>query len=238
MDRIRRTAVAVAAAVIVAACSGSDSASTTEVNETTPATVSVPPTDPVETDRVVDTAATSVTTATTNSSLSTEPLSTNEPTATDPSTTLGSATTVVGETPETEVVAAIEFFEAQWETCLSELPACDQNAASERRQGGEVSNVQSNALRWNQNGYQASNVEALDYQVNDVQLNDPADAAVVVVCVVDPVALTEADGTVVDDNFYSSIVDWELQLVDGVWTSIARTTRGEAVVGEESNLCA
>lgn len=231
MYRIRNTVLAITAALVIAACSGSETSSTTDVTD--PA--SSVDTAPVATDEVDTTTAST----TTGPVVETTPDTTVESVEADPPTTVAETiTTAAADTPEAEVVAAIEFFEAQWETCLNELPSCDQVAATVRRQGEEVANVQSNALRWNQNDYRASNVEALDYQVDEVSIDSAAGTAVAVVCVIDPVALTEADGTVVDDNFYSSIVDWNLELVDDVWTSTARTTRGEAVVGEEGNLCA
>jgi hypothetical protein len=135
------------------------------------------------------------------------------------------------------VAETIGIIEQQWQECLRTLPNCDPLAASALRTGDDNAAVQGTALRWNRENYRTSNIEALSYRVDSVVLDVAAGTAAVVLCVTDPVILTEADGTVVDDKFYTSVQDWELELVDGVWKSSNRTIRGEAVVGEENDLC-
>lgn len=236
--RTRIMSLIAVATITAASCSGSDeTSSTTEDLSRRPGDADVVSSPASETTEPVP----NVSSTATEPDQSTVPVS-EAPDSTEETNTAApepevteSSTTESSE--EQAVVDAVEFFEDRWKVCLSTLPNCDQNAASEQRQGEEVTNVQSNAIRWNQNEYRASNIDALDYRVDEVQLDSDAGTAVAVVCVVDPVSLTEADGTVVDDLFYSSIVDWELEQVDGVWTSTRRTTRGEAVVGEENNLC-
>lgn len=217
----RRFVVVLAVLVLVGACSSSDAIERSETS------IAVPET----TERSSSTTpATSEHTA----SPSTSPATTENTQLTLPST----SEVPLANTPEEEVVQAVAFFEEQWKECLRNLPNCDQTVATDRRLDQEAFVASTTAGGWNQNDYRTSNIDALDYRVDAVVVGPAGDTATAVVCVTDPIVLTEADGTVIDGEFYSSIADWNLSLIDGVWWLEARTVRGETSTGEENNVCA
>ena len=226
MNRIRATALAITAALLIVACSGSETSSSADVTD--PAS-SVDPT-PVVTAEVETTVAPTTT----------EPISstTAEPVETDPTTTVEeTTTTAAGDTPEAEVLAAIEFFEQQWKTCLEALPTCDTLAVTERRGREDVGTIQGQAIRWNQNDYRVENANAYNYDVQTVSVD--GSEATAQVCVTDPLRLTESDGTVVDDNYFTYILDWTLtRRDDGEWWVESRIQNGEEFVGQENDICA
>jgi len=225
MNSPRSVAFAAIAVVLLASCSSDSGESTTEPVASSSTTAQASTTPPPAT-----TEAPSATSTTPSSTTTSPPATTDAPTDTSPSL-------FEPGTPEFEVDETISILEQQWKECLRTLPNCDPLAASALRTGDDNAAVQGTALRWNRETYRTSNIDALSYRVDQVVIDIAAGTASVVLCVTDPVILMEADGTVVDDKFYTSIQDWELELVDGVWKSSNRTIRGEAVVGEENDLC-
>jgi hypothetical protein len=226
MNSTRNVAVAAIAILLLASCSSDSGESTTapgaSTSTTAQATTTLPPA----------TTETPRTTSTTSSPTTTSPTATTDaPTETTPSL-------FEPGTPEFEIDQTIGLIEQQWQECLRTLPNCDQIAASERTTGDERTQIQGDALSWNSNGYETSNFDALDYRVDTVIIDPDGLVATAIGCVTDPVILTESDGTIVDDRFLSSITEWRLLFIDGVWTAESSSTQGEAGVGPEANLCA
>ena len=226
MNSPRIVAFAAIAVVLLASCSSESGESTTEPVASPPTTAQASTTPPPATTEAPST------TSTPPSSTATSP-----PATTDASTDTTPSLFEPG-TPEFEVAETIGILEQQWQECLRTLPNCDQIAASERTTGDERTQIQGDALSWNSNGYEASNFDALDYRVDTVTIDSDGLAATAIGCVTDPVVLTESDGTIVDDRFLSSITEWRMLLIDGVWNAESSSTQGEAGVGPEANLCA
>ena len=242
MNRIRTAGLIVALALAGAACSSSDggdadnSAASTESAPTS----SVDTTDAPEVTTGSSAATTTATTEEPTVDTTAAPPTTTEPAPTTPATDPPSTTATTApdpETPEDEIVQAVEFFEQQWKTCLSELPNCDTLAVADRRGREDVGTIQSQAIRWNQNDYRVENIDAYSYEVRSVTV--AGDEATAEVCVTDPLVLTEADGTVVDDGYFSYFLDWTLtRRDDGQWWVESRIQNGEEFVGEENDVCA
>lgn len=230
-----RIVAATLAVSLLAACSGSDDATET----TSPAEISTETTPPPTTeDPPIGTTASDTTDAPPTETPAPETTEAPPVETSAPETTEARPTTTSEDDVDDDVIAAIAFFEEQWKECLRTLPNCDTQAVVTRRVREEVSGTQANAIRWNQNDYRASNIDALEYRVDEVAVDVQAGTAVATVCVTDPVVLTEAGGTVVDDEYYTSIKTWDLTLIDDVWNSELRTNVGETAVGEENDLCA
>jgi hypothetical protein len=178
-------------------------------------------TDPVTTDPVATT---------------TEP----EVAATAPETTTtvesAPATSPAAETPEAEVADAIQFFNQQWQTCLEQLPNCDLDAVMARRGIADVGVVQGEAIRFNNNDYRAANIDAYVYHPSNIVVDGTS--ATADVCVTDPIVLTEADGTIVDDTYFSYVLVWTLSKPADVWIVESRESVSEYVTGAENDLCA
>ena len=225
MNSPRSVAFGAIAVLLLASCSSDSGESTTEPtsSSTTGEASTTPP--PATTE------APSTTSTTQSSTTTSPPATTDAPTDTTPSL-------FEPGTPEFEVDETIEILEQQWQECLRSLPNCDQIAASERTTGDERTQIQGDALSWNSNRYVASNFDALDYRVDTVTIDPDGLAATAIGCVIDPVVLTESDGTIVDDRFLSSITEWRLLFIDDVWMAESSSTQGEAGVGPEANLCA
>jgi hypothetical protein len=167
-----------------------------------------------------------------------DPAETSAPTSTDTVATDPPATdppVTDPTTPEGEVEQAVEFFEQQWKECLRALPNCDVEAAAERTRGDVNGDTLSTATAFNANDYRAQNIEDLDYRVDAVALSDDGVTAIATVCVTDPVAIVEADGTPVDARFVTSVQEFGLEVRDGEWNWVTRTIVGET---EEDNQCA
>ena len=223
MNSPRSVAFAAIAVVLLASCSSDSGESTTEpvASSSTTSEASTTAT-PIATDVPADTSTSSTT-------LSTSPITTEVPATTSPSL-------FEPGTAKFEVEAAVEFFEQQWKSCLNALPNCDLDLVVERLVGDEITTIEREAIRLNQNDYRVSNAEEIEYRVDDVQIRDTSADAVV--CVTDPGVLTAADGTIVDDTHFSFVLDWTLVLVDGVWNSQSRLIRGEATEGVDDDVCA
>lgn len=227
-------------AVLAGACSsGSDTTSGSGVpleefnEENDIETPTVPASDSVATNPVVTEPA---------------PTSSSAPnTEVAPDTAIDTTSTVEGapatnatnpSTPEELVIAAVQFFEDQWKTCLDTIPSCDLDAVVARRSGEERDAVTIAAAGYNNNGYTTQTTDGVTYQVTSIEVSEQT--AVAQVCVIDAAALFESDGTtVVDDRFLSSNQTWSLtQGEDGIWTLNDRSLSGELVEGEEANVCA
>jgi hypothetical protein len=225
--KLHRSVAALATAVVLAGgCSGSDDAdsadtsapTSTETVATDPPATDPPSTDPPPTDPPA-----------------TDPPATDPP-ATDPPATDPPVTDPT--TPEGEVEQAVEFFEQQWKECLRALPNCDVEAAAERTRGDVNGDTLSTATAFNANDYRAQNIEDLDYRVDAVALSDDGVTAIATVCVTDPVAIVEADGTPVDARFVTSVQEFGLEVRDGEWNWVTRTIVGDVGETEEDNQCA
>lgn len=234
----RRATLAIVAALFAASCSGSNEAASTtteDLSRRPGATGDV--SEPTSTE--------TTTTAEAATTTEPEPVATTEPAppATEAATTTAAepATTTVPSAAESDeeqgVVDAVAFFEEQWRSCVSAVPSCDVNTVGARRQVDEANLAVSEAVRFNNNDYRISNIDQLSYRVDDVTIADDATTAQATVCVTDPIVVTEADGTIVDDRFLSSTQQWDFALDDEMWTLAARTIVGDIAEGADANVC-
>ena len=224
----------VAIALAMSACSGSDDAADT--------TASSPTAQPSET-TVADSAPTSdpTTSAAPSTVAATEPTTSEVAPATNESATTAETTTApppsdAPSTPDEEVATAIEFFEQQWKECLRTLPDCDEVVVADRRLGDVNVETAITASLFNDSDYRAVRIEELDYRVDEVTVADDGATAQAVVCVTDPVEITQADGTPVDGMYLTSVQEFGLELQNDEWAWSTRTI-GDTFEGEENSVC-
>jgi len=251
---MRYTAALVAAASVMAACSGSEGASDSTVAPVTepPITTEVVE-EPETTTSTLTTTTTSSTTTTSTTTTSTTlpeavvdtvPLTddTDSPTETTiepvdpaPTNTLFDPTSREGEVEQ----AAISNLTA-FRNCLSELPNCD--SARALRFGASAYAAGNGALaeEWNEQGVTAIDAETWVFVVESVEFTPDGTEAVALICSYDGSTLltpaTETTDEIVDTLDESNKTKYQLIRIDERWAVQLKETI-ETVPGKPDGYC-
>lgn len=219
----RRAGVAVACALLIAACSSSDEPG----SDTTVAAPTTTSTEP---------AATTATSSTSTTALPTSTSSTTSVPPTSPPTTADPAVAV-----EAAVRAAVDLAIADFSACLLALPACDPSTLAATRADPLLSVNVDRINEWNSAGYAVIDRDQFRHVIESVELSPTLDEATVTVCfadgskLVDPGAGPDGSDVIVDGTYASGREAWDMRLgADGVWRVQEAPLVGQT---EETDVC-
>jgi hypothetical protein len=157
-----------------------------------------------------------------------------------PTTAPATTTTVPAEERLRQDFAA---YKQSWRTCLSQLPNCDTTQLEATRVDPQLAFSNKLATDWNANGYQARNIERLTAKILGASIDPGGTTGTVVDCENDGVVIVKPSGVdggadqVINDEFVTSQVSWQVVLgPDGHWRA-KQSTVIQSAVGEDKAVC-